>query len=49
MTNSPDGQWQSPELVEEGWMGVQLEGMCTGIAVDPLNRAAYRLCRADRK
>ncbi len=38
LTNSPDGQWQSPEIVEEGWMGVQLEGMCTGIAVDPLNR-----------
>ncbi len=38
LTNSPDGQWQSPEPVETDWSGVQLEGMCTGIALDPLNR-----------
>ena len=37
LTNSPDGVWKSPDTVEVGWSGVQLEGMCTGIAVDPSN------------
>ncbi|MBN1408878.1 MAG: T9SS type A sorting domain-containing protein [Calditrichaceae bacterium] len=37
LTNSPDGIWQSPDTVETGWSAGQLEGMSTGIAVDPLN------------
>ena len=37
-TNAPDGIWHNPELIETDWSGVQIEGMCTGIAVDNKNR-----------
>ncbi|MEJ2056018.1 MAG: hypothetical protein P8X42_19055, partial [Calditrichaceae bacterium] len=37
LTNSPDGSWQTVETVEEGWAGVQMEGMSAGIAVDSMN------------
>ncbi|RCK71604.1 MAG: hypothetical protein IGBAC_1575 [Ignavibacteriae bacterium] len=34
ITNSPNGVWQQPELVEQGWIGGQKEMMSLDIAVD---------------